>query len=141
MTDGLLFEQAESAAIAQTDEASKIAPEGHRERIGRRKLGDPVGFRWFQWQCIGTDSVLLTGCVPSGAVYTKGPRKGRIKYDGDERKVVVTDAEVEAERRRFADAGKCPECMGTGYLFHSWDHITGTKAKPCHLCNDQVATS
>jgi hypothetical protein len=107
----------------------------HRERVALRKLGNPEGWAWFSWQCVGEDAVILKGCVPTRA-YTKGPRKGRSVYDPPYREVVVTDAEVLAERKRFEDeTGKCGECSGAGREFARWTAAHGTEWRPCRLCN------
>lgn len=108
----------------------------HREAVAERKLGSPIGFVWYAWECLDDDSVLLTGCVSSG-VYEKGPKKGRPKYDGQTKKVVVTEAERVAERARYeAETGNCAECGGDGKMFAGWHHITGDKWRPCVFCEE-----
>jgi hypothetical protein len=107
---------------------------GHRERLALRKLGNPAGFEFYRWEAVG-DAVVMRGCVCSGATYTKGKDKGRIKYDGPQRTVVVTEAEEAAERARFVqETGKCGECCGDGREFARWDHIEGTTYRPCRKC-------
>lgn len=73
----------------------------HRENVGLRKLGSPDGFVWYRWECLdgNDDAVMLTGCVSSG-VYAKGRNKGQPKYDGEMKKVVITEAERIAEMAR-----------------------------------------
>lgn len=102
--------------------------------VAMRKLGNPADFKFYAWRVVGPDAVQLTGCVTT-QVYSKGPRKGRPKYEGTPQVVVVTDAEMAAERARMErEDGICGLCAGDGRLFSSWDHITGTKYKPCERC-------
>ena len=74
---------------------------GHNERVGLRKLNvtDPR-FRFFAWECVGTDSVKLTGCVVTRTI-TRGPRKGQPAYDKPHVVAVVTEAERTQERERW----------------------------------------
>jgi len=110
---------------------------GHRERIALRKIGDQPGFQWYEWEAIGnekTRDVLMTGCVVT-RTYQRGPRKGQPVYDGLKQRVVVTGAEIEAERTRYeAETGKCAECMGSARVVAGWDHITGAAYRPCRVC-------
>ena len=108
---------------------------GHNERVGLRKLNvtDPR-FRFFAWECVGTDSVKLTGCVVTRTI-TRGPRKGQPSYDKPHVVAVVTEAERTQERERWeAETGHCGECLGSGQVMKRWNHITGTEYRPCTPC-------
>jgi len=108
----------------------------HRVAVATRKMGDIPNFVWFAWECLddADGGVMLTGCVSSGLV-TKGKRKGRPRYDGERKRVVVTDAEWLAEKERFErETGKCSECGGDGKVLVRWDHIAGTTYGACFQC-------
>ncbi len=108
---------------------------GHRERVALRKLGiTDDRFQFFSWQCIGTDATKLDGCIVTRLV-TKGPRKGRPAYDKPHFTAVVTEQEAADELQRYeAETGDCGKCIGSGRVFKSWDHLTGTEYRPCDKC-------
>ena len=108
---------------------------GHRERVALRKLNAPEGFEFYKWQCVGTDAVELTGCVPTRTI-SKGPRKGKPDYKSGKALVaVVTEAEEQAEEARWcAETGKCGRCLGEGKVFAGWHYINGTTYRQCPDC-------
>jgi hypothetical protein len=113
-----------------------MAAVDHRATVANRKIGVIPNFLWHSWECLDTadGSVLMTGCVSSGLV-TKGPRKGRPRYDGEPKRVVVTDGELLTEKARYeCEEGKCSECGGDGQEFAGWNHITGTRWRECTRC-------
>lgn len=108
---------------------------GHREVVGRRKLGraNSDGFLFFRWEAVG-DGVLMDGCVSSG-VFVSGKRKGRPRYDGPTERVFVSDAEMTAEHKAYeARTGNCGKCIGEGRVWHGWHHIEGNKYIECSAC-------
>lgn len=107
----------------------------HRMSVANQKAGKrPDNFLWHTWECLDDGSVMMTGCTSSGPV-TKGKRKGKPKYDGDDVRVVVTPQEELAEERRFAaETGLCGECGGDGKVVQGWNHITGMEYRECPSC-------
>lgn len=107
----------------------------HLEVAGLRKLGNPEGFKFYRYEVLDDESFLLTGCVPSGT-YTRGPRKGRPKYDGPARRVTVNHAELKAERARYeAETGLCWDCRGEKRVVNGWTRVEGTTYVPCRECD------
>jgi hypothetical protein len=113
---------------------------GHRERIALRKLGNPEGFQFYQWEALGPHGgdgprdCLLTGCVVT-RTHTKGKRKGEPVYDGPPMRVVVSPAEIDEEQRRYeGETGLCAECIGAAQTWAGWNHETGHKYRPCRKC-------
>lgn len=109
---------------------------GHLERAGLRKLGNPAGFEFARYEAIGgTGDVLLSGCVVT-KLHTRGPKKGRPVFKKPYQRVVVTAAEFEAERARWeAETGHCGKCLGSGYIFASWNNLKGFSYGHCSDCN------
>lgn len=106
----------------------------HKMTVANRKMGHIEKFQWYRWEVLADDSILMTGCVSSGLVL-KGKRKGKPRYDGEPRSIVVTLEEEHAEERRFErDTGKCAECGGDGNVFAGWHHIHGTSHRTCQRC-------
>lgn len=114
-----------------------MATVDHRANLAMRKIGAIPGFEFYEWRCLDDPdgSVMLTGAVVTGTV-TKGKRKGKKRWDETRKRVVIiTDAEMLAERRRFErEEGKCAECGGDGQAFKSWNHETGTAWRTCVKC-------
>lgn len=106
----------------------------HREAVANRKITAPDNWRWFRLESVG-DGVMLTGCTSSGN-YTKGPRKGRPRYDGTPTdRVFVSDQECATEERRYeAETGKCATCGGDGKMWIGWKHGEGSQWAPCRAC-------
>jgi len=105
----------------------------HLENVARRKLGI-VSPDWFigSWEKIGPDAVLCKGGITR--IITKGPRKGRKKWDSMPDRVVVTDAEEHAEFLRYEkETGKCYRCEN-GQAWAGWDRDTGNFYKTCPCC-------
>lgn len=104
----------------------------HAESVARRKIGARAGFQFYRWECIG-DDMLLTGCV-CDSVYTRGPRRGKPKYDGTPIQAVVTEVELNAERRRYEEeTGQCSDCLGAAKTLASAG-VSGTTYRPCSMC-------
>jgi hypothetical protein len=82
-----------------------------------------------------TGGVLVSGGIPG--VYTRGPRKGKPKWEGNSlTRVIVTDAEIEAERTAYSQrTGNCWRCQGAGQELVGWSRVEGQLCKPCRLCN------
>jgi hypothetical protein len=83
------------------------------------------------------------GLQVEGAVYrhtiSRGPRKGRLDYRKPEPGSLVTmtigKKQFDAWRAQWeTETGLCSECSGTGIVFAGWNHITGTRMRPCHTC-------
>lgn len=106
-----------------------------KEVVGLRKLGNPEGFRFFRWEFIDPDTYLMTGCVVT-KTYTRGPKKGRPKYDGERRNVAVTEAEIEAAREAWAiETSKCGHCSGSGKRWRGWSAADGHRYDACPKCD------
>jgi len=104
------------------------------ESAARRKLAAPEAWYAYSFEVIGDNDYLVIGEIVT-AFYTRGPRKGRPKFVGRGRKVVITRADVDAEILRYvASTGNCPECFGTKEVFQSWSREEGTKKRPCTKC-------
>jgi hypothetical protein len=92
------------------------------------------GWVAYTWEACGDDS-LVTGDVPSG-IYRSGPRKGKQKFTGPGRKVVVTRQEMQAKATAYeSDTGKCWDCKGTGQVWAGWSKTDGTRYRDCQRCN------
>lgn len=106
----------------------------HLESAARRKLKAPSEWLGFIFECIAEDYI-VTGAVPVG-FYSRGPRKGKPKWEGPGIKVIVTRAETDAEVKRYEEeTGNCAECLGTKEVFASWNIKTGVKMRPCQTCD------
>jgi hypothetical protein len=107
--------------------------QAHIDTVAIRKAAIE-GWEPYRYQAIGSDGSLITGGIPR--ILTRGPRKGKKTWDGKGTQVVVTKAEIDAEKVRYTvETGNCPECYGTGEIFASWHHERGTTYKPCPHCN------
>lgn len=105
----------------------------HIEAAARRKLGASEDWQAYQCEAVGGDYIVV-GSVPVG-VFASGPRKGKPKWKGDGKKVIIHGAEVEAEIVRYMEAtGNCHNCFGTKEEFLSWSVAEGTKKCPCSVC-------
>lgn len=105
----------------------------HIEAAARRKLGASEDWKAYQFESIDGDYIVV-GSVPVG-VFSSGPRKGKPKWKGDGKKVIVHGAEVEAEIARYVGAtGNCFNCFGTKEEFLSWSIAEGTKRRHCSVC-------
>lgn len=105
----------------------------HIEAAARRKLGVSEGWKAYQFEAV-TGSYIVVGSIPVG-VFANGPRKGKPKWKGDGKKVIVTGAEVEAEIAHYVAAtGNCPHCLGTKEEFLSWSVTEGLKKRICTVC-------
>ena len=92
------------------------------------------GWKAYRWEDCGGDSI-VTGDVPDG-VYRSGKRKGRPRFNGPGRKVVITKAEMQAKATAYeADTGKCWDCKGTGQVWAGWSKADGTRYRDCQRCN------
>lgn len=107
-----------------------------RERVARKKLGDPADFKFYGYEVIGdARDILMTGCVTTKLI-TRGERKGQPAYEGKPQRVVVTRGEIAAAAEAYeASTGKCSECLGDGLAFAAWSHITGTTWRKCQKCS------
>ena len=104
----------------------------HRIAVATRKIQAGADFHWYRFEGVGPDALVMTGCVSSG-VHTRGPRKGRLKYDGPPQTVVVLDAEVAAEQERYErETGHCGECLGLGRVCAGYRD--GPLWRPCPVC-------
>ena len=113
----------------------------HRERAAYRKLGNPPGFEFYLYRCIGTDAVLYRGGVPR--TLKSGPRKGKKTWVGcASLECVVTESEAAAERKRYeTETGNCGACMGKGQEWWGWSATDGDDYRPCRTCNETGRTA
>lgn len=104
------------------------------EDIARRKLGAPPEWTWCKSERIGTDAFMLEGGIPRKL--KSGPRKGRNTFkDCELAKVVVTDAEVKAEKAAYeASTGLCCECRGEKVTTARWSTTEGRETRECRRC-------
>ena len=75
--------------------------------------------------------------APIIGTYSKGPRKGRVKYDHTkDTQVIVTSEEVLNEEHRYErETGHCYRCLGSGSKFARWSSQNGTTYETCSRCN------
>jgi hypothetical protein len=105
----------------------------HIEAAARAKLGAAEEWAAYSFEVIGQDFI-LQGSVPVG-IYSRGPRKGSRKWEGQGTKVVVTHAEVEAEEAKYIkESGNCHVCLGKGLEWVGWSIETGVMEAPCESC-------
>ena len=91
------------------------------------------GWRAYSWERCGEDSI-VTGDIPAG-VYKSGKRKGKPKFKGPGRKVIVTRAELQAKATVYeAETGKSWDCKGTGQTWAGWSKTEGTRYRECQRC-------
>jgi hypothetical protein len=91
------------------------------------------GWKAYQWEDCDDDSI-VTGSVPDG-VYSKGPRKGKPRFVGKGKRVIITRVELEARAIAYeAETGKCWDCKGTGQTWAGWSRTEGTKYRECQRC-------
>lgn len=105
----------------------------HAEAAAQRKLC--VSDKWlaFKWEAV-TGGLIITGGYPIGN-YASGPRKGKPKWKMPGTMVVLSDADLEAEKALYVDfTGNCPECLGSKQEFESWTTGKGTTYRPCSKC-------
>jgi hypothetical protein len=103
----------------------------HTDAVAIKKSG-VEGWEPYKYERVG-DDLVLTGSVPR--ILTRGPRKGKRKWEGKGTSVVVTRAEVDAQSARYiAETGNCPECYGEGEVFSSWHKDEGVTKKQCPDC-------
>jgi len=107
----------------------------YMNEVARRKVNGPDGWEICVWKRIGDGrDFVVEGGVPR--ILTRGPRKGRKRWDGPRLKTVVTGAEIDAEHARYeAETGNCGDCGGKGEVFASWSVTDGTMMRPCQRCN------
>lgn len=92
------------------------------------------GWKAYRWEDCDGDSI-VTGDVPDG-VYRSGPRKGRPRFKGPGRRVIVTKAELQAKAAVYeTETGKCWDCKGTGQVWAGWSKADGTRYRDCPRCN------
>lgn len=107
------------------------------ERVARRKLKEPLSWRAHSVEALGSggEVCVVKGCVSSG-VFTKGPRKGRPRYDGVTKTEAVTQAEHDSECLTYQEeTGHCWRCQGTGQEAWGWSAEAGTNYRACRHCS------
>lgn len=68
---------------------------------------------------------------------TKGKNKGTPNWreSFDAKTVYISGEEIKQLTAEYVKrTGNCSECEGTTQVFQSWNHITGTKFRPCDKC-------
>jgi len=109
----------------------------HDIEVALDKVGRPAGFKFYRFEALSGSDVLYTGCV--AGVYSKGPRKGKPKYDGPAQRVVVTQAEIAAQREKFErETGLCGECCGKRQVWCGWSVNEGNRYRPCPVCGEKA---
>jgi hypothetical protein len=104
----------------------------HVDQVAKNKMGVP-GWEPYAWERIGKDGLLVTGGIPR--LLKSGPRKGEKTWDGEVNKVVVVEAEVDAEKSRYEEeTGKCHKCLGAGEVISGWSKETGRRMLKCPRC-------
>jgi hypothetical protein len=103
-----------------------------RDAIAIEKAGIE-GWKPFRYEMIGTTDTIMTGGVPR--VLTRGPNKGRLKWDRPYSQVAVTKAEIDIVMARYeAETGNCAECEGSRRAVAGWSATEGTKYRTCGKC-------
>ena len=91
------------------------------------------GWEAYRWEDCDGDSI-VTGDVPDG-VYRSGPRKGRPRFKGPGRRVIITRSDMWAVATAYeAETGKCWDCKGTGQTWAGWSKAEGTHYRECQRC-------
>jgi hypothetical protein len=91
------------------------------------------GWEAYKWENCDGDSI-VTGDIPDG-VYRSGPRKGRPRFKGSGRRVVITRSELQVIATAYeAETGKCWDCKGTGQTWAGWSKAEGTRYRECQRC-------
>ena len=66
---------------------------------------------------------------------TRGPNKGRKRWDGPREELWLSGAEVEARAEQYErETGNCRECMGDGKTLARWSATEGTTYRECSRC-------
>lgn len=109
----------------------------HLETVALRKGRAKPEEAMCGWRIVGSNPECGDVLVTFGTfhVLTRGPRKGRRRWNKPLREVVVTEAEVRDEERAYeATSGHCHRCHGKGAEWAGWSAKTGTKTAPCRRC-------
>lgn len=114
------------------------------EMQARERAGMPDTWRIFRWECFPKtfrpEDVIyieLSGAVvpPKLAGKYKGQPNWRRRDRSTERTIVITIPDANKWASEWsARTGKCDNCTGSGKVFHSWNHETGTTYKTCRMC-------
>ena len=106
----------------------------HSEAVVRRKLGTlPENWAICGWERLDPDTTIFNG--GPFRILTRGPRKGKRRWDAVTHQCAVTDAEIDAERARYeADTGNCAECGGGGQQWVGWNRDEGHRFRRCTHC-------
>lgn len=121
-------------ARACADHISVVALRKAREVL--RRPADIDGWEAFKFETVA-DAYLIEGGVPR--LLQTGPRRGQKTWRGSRiTRVIVTKAEVSAERRRYeAETGSCARCMGSGSgeVLTGWSRKGGDRLSVCPRCH------
>ncbi len=109
----------------------------HMAEHARELLGMPPDWQVYRWEVKGA-GVHIEGAV-ANEKFLRGPRKGHtnwakkdkateagITISNDVHRVWLRDWEIKT--------GHCHKCGGTSEEWAGWDHIEGTKYRPCQRC-------
>lgn len=109
--------------------------------LAKEKAGLAADFHNYEWESLHPDTdgidalrmefakcpLLVRGKFKGRPNFRKATEYKTVWLTGDE----ITQRAAEWEKR----TGKCSECEGTTQVFHSWNHETVTKFRPCDKCN------
>ncbi len=122
-----------------TEVLTKPKPVDHLNAATKHVLGitSPT-WRWKSSERVDKTCKRDLGFIVVGSEttpITKGPRKGQLRWIGEENRVVLTRADLNAQLTRFESAtGDCGECYGTGKTAGRVSVTKGTSYRACKRC-------
>lgn len=116
------------------------------EEHARAKEQVSPDWHLFSWECFpksGREPTLyvqVRGAVCK-VTFQRGRRKGQMNWGRREKSTERTVILPVADHEKFCEewekrTGLCRNCTGEGKVFASWNHITGTKYRPCARCRE-----
>ncbi len=101
--------------------------------LGRQKLKLDEPWSCSGWKRIKPDGFLLS--FGQERIITKGKRKGKTTWKGEQQQAFVTHAEIKkAEEEWEQETGKCHVCGGDGQETNGWTVNTGSLYCTCTRC-------
>jgi hypothetical protein len=100
--------------------------------LAEKKVGIE-GWIGYSWKRCGSDSI-VTGDVPIG-LFKSGQRKGKPRFRGPGRTVIVTNVEMQATAATYeSETGNCWDCHGSGQIAIGWSQTDGKRYTTCTRC-------
>lgn len=102
----------------------------HCELIAIEALKKPPGWECYSWE-VKDHGMLVKGAIPHLNLLGEKEWNPLI----DEAEFFVTDWMFEQWAKRYTEeTGNCVTCIGSGKVFASWNHKTGSHLKDCPDC-------